>query len=137
MAVLLVGTGAVWLAVHYSVGAGTGGLPHPIEAWCLRVHGLAAFGGLFVLGALAASHMPQGWRLSLRRGWAQQRLTGTVLCALGALLVLTGYMLYYFAPEDVRPPLGWVHAGLGLAMTLLVFGHRRAVSGGAAARSPE
>jgi hypothetical protein len=129
VAAVLVVTGIVWLAVHYSIGAGAGGLPHPVEAWCIRLHGLAAFGGLFLLGALAAAHVPQGWRLSLRRGWDRQRLTGTLLCALGALLALTGYLLYYFAPEEVRPALGWVHAVVGMAMALLVFGHRRAASG--------
>jgi len=50
-AVLLL-TGGLWLLVHYSVGAGAGALPHPLEAWSLRLHGLAAFAGLFVLGVL-------------------------------------------------------------------------------------
>lgn len=118
-------SGVVWLALHYSLGGGAGGLPHPLEAWSLRLHGLAAFGGLFVLGALAAAHIPQGWRLSQRRRWAGQRLSGLTLCALAALLVLTGYLLFYFAPEAVRPALGWLHAAVGLAMAVLLLAHRR------------
>ena len=118
-------TGLVWLALHYSVGAGTGELPHPLEAWCLRLHGLAAMAGVFLLGALAAAHVPQGWRLSRRWHLAGQKRTGLLLCALAALLVLSGYLLYYFAPEDMRPALGWTHAGLGVAMAAVVLWHRR------------
>jgi hypothetical protein len=122
---LLLGIGALWLAVHYSVGAGAGELPHPLEAWSLRLHGLAAFAGLFVLGALAAAHIPQGWRLSQRRRWAGQRGSGVLLCAMGGILVLSGYLLYYFASESVRPALGWAHAAIGLTMAVLIASHRR------------
>ena len=123
--VLLLATGGVWLGVHYGIGAGAGELPHPLEAWCLRLHGLAAFASLFVLGALAAAHVPQGWRLSHRQRWAAQRSTGLALCVLGALLAASGYLLYYFAPDAVRPALGWAHAGIGLAMAVLIATHRR------------
>ncbi|HZT55145.1 MAG TPA: DUF4405 domain-containing protein [Burkholderiaceae bacterium] len=123
--VALLLSGGIWLAVHYSVGAGAGELPHPLEAWCMRVHGLAAFCGLFTLGALAATHIPQGWRLVHRRRWSGQRRTGLMLCAAGAALALTGYALYYFAPEGVRPALGWAHAVVGVSMACLLQHHRR------------
>jgi len=122
-------TGGVWLAVHYSVGAGAGELPHPWEVWSLRLHGLAAFAGAFVLGTLAAAHVPQGWRLGRRRRWAGQRTSGAVLSAIGAALVLSGYLLFYFASESVRPALGWAHAGVGTAMGLLLAAHRRGAQG--------
>jgi len=122
---LLLVTGTVWLAVHYSVGAGAGEVPHPLEAWSLRLHGLAAFAGLFMLGALAAAHIPQGWRLSQRRRWAGQRSSGVMLCVIGGLLALSGYLLFYFASEAVRPALGWAHAAIGLTMAALIASHRR------------
>ena len=125
-AVLLL-TGAVWLGVHYSIGAGAGDLPHPLEVWSLRLHGLAAFAGLFVLGLLAAAHIPQGWRLSHRRRWAGQRSSGVLLCVAGGALAASGYLLFYFAPDAVRPALGWVHTAIGVAMGLLIAGHRRGV----------
>lgn len=118
-------TGILWLLVHYGLGAGAGELPHPLEGWSLRLHGLAAFVSLFVLGALAASHMPQGWRMSRRRHWAGQRRTGLGLCLLAGALVLSAYLLYYFAPESVRPALGGVHSALGIAMALLLAFHRK------------
>ena len=122
---MLLVTGTVWLAVHYSVGAGAGELPHPLEVWSLRLHGLAAFAGLFMLGALAAAHIPQGWRLSQRRRWAGQRSSGVMLCVIGGLLALSGYLLFYFASEAVRPALGWAHAAIGLTMAALIASHRR------------
>ena len=122
---LLLATGGLWLAVHYSVGAGADALPHPLEAWVLRLHGLAAFAALFMLGVLAAGHIPQGWRLSQRRRWAVQRSSGTLLCVIGALLAASGYALFYFASEAVRPALGWAHAFVGVTMVLLIASHRR------------
>src|SRR5882672_1907552 len=101
--VLLLVTGVAWLVLHYAPGAGAGELPHPLEAWMIRLHGLAAFGGLFMLGVIAGSHLPHGWRMSARHRWAHQRGSGLTLCLLGAALALSGYLLYYFAPESLRP----------------------------------
>ena len=56
---LLLLTGAVWLALHYGRGDE---LPLSAEAWALRLHGAAAFAALFMLGVLAAAHVPHGWR---------------------------------------------------------------------------
>lgn len=123
--VLLLATGVLWLAVHYGIGAGAGELPHPLEAWAMRLHGLAGFGALFVFGALAAQHIPHGWRMTARQRYASQRGSGLALCTFAALLALSGYALYYFAPEGVRPALGWAHAGIGLALGVLLLAHRR------------
>ena len=122
---LLVVTGLAWLMVHYGVGAGVGELPHPAEAWLMRVHGLAAYAGLFVLGVVAAGHIPQGWRIAGRHRWAGQRGSGITLCAIATLLALTGYLLNYFAPENIRPALGWAHALSGLTMGVMMASHRR------------
>ncbi|HSI48478.1 MAG TPA: DUF4405 domain-containing protein [Ideonella sp.] len=125
---LLLLTGIVWLGVHYSIGAGTGELPHPLEVWCIRLHGAAAFAGLFVLGVLGGNHIPAGWRVTHhhRRGArGMQRSTGIGLVALATLMVGTGYALYYFTPEEWRPAMGWLHAGAGFAMAALALLHRR------------
>lgn len=133
----LTATGLAWLGLHYTVGAGTGALPHPIEVWLLRLHGAAGFAGLFFAGVLAARHVPRGWhmtrihpRLRLRLG--PQRQTGLALSAMGALLAASGYLLYYFAPEDLRPALGWAHAAIGTALAALLPAHalRRGIGTG-------
>lgn len=121
---MLLLSGLAWLAVHYGVGAGAGRLPHPAEAWLMRLHGLAAFAALLLLGAIAAAHVPAGWRITSEGGWPGRRGSGVVLCTLAGLLVLTGYMLYYFAPEPVRPALGWIHAAAGVGMAVVLGVHR-------------
>ena len=132
---ILLASGAVWLAVHYLWGAGADLLPHPLEAWMMRLHGAAGFAGLFVAGILGAAHIPQGWRMTTRiPHWrdskANQRRTGIALSVLGGAGILSAYWLYYFAPETIRPALGWVHAAVGLVMGLLLplHGWRKASS---------
>ena len=50
-----------------------------------------------------------------------------------ALLASSGYALYYFAPESVRPALGWAHAVVGTAMALLLVWHGRCARQGRSA----
>ena len=121
--ILLLASGVFWLLLHY--GRGGEALPSPLEPWTMRLHGLAAFAALFAFGALAGSHIPQGWRFSHRMRWAQQRGSGVALCALAAALAVTGYLLYYFAPDPIRPALGWLHIALGGTMVVVVATHRR------------
>jgi len=120
-------SGSAWLAVHYLVGAGAAedALPHPAEAWLMRLHGLGVFAGLFVSGLLAGGHVGHGWRHTRRHGRRGRRLGGLLLCAVLALLVASGYALYYLVPEGARAWVGWVHAGLGLSLTAGVFWHAR------------
>ena len=140
-ALLLAFTGVAWLAVHYGVGAGAGELPHPAEAWLVKLHGAAGFAALFMLGVLATVHLPRGWKITnpdahhahgspqeghaLEASLRSHRRTGIALSTLASLLVLSGYALYYFAPEPLRPALGWVHAGAGLAMAGIGLWHAR------------
>jgi len=120
---VLLATGVVWLALHY--GRRDDSLPSALEPWAMRLHGLAALAVVFTFGTLAASHIPQGWRWTHRLRWAHQRSTGVTLCTLAGALVLTGYLLYYFAPDNVRPALGSLHSILGAAMAAVVAVHRR------------
>jgi hypothetical protein len=115
----LAATGLAWLAVHYSVGAGAGELPHRAEAWLMKLHGAAMMAALFFFGSLVSGHAPRGWRMG------RQRRLGLALWAAVALLVGSGYALYYFAPEPVRPALGWAHSGAGIALLGMLWRHRR------------
>ena len=120
--IVLLLSGVAWLTIHY--GRAADALPAPLEAWLMRLHGLASFAALFVFGALAAGHVPQGWRFTGRGAKVGQRNTGIALCVLAATLALTGYLLYYFAPDSIRPGIGWLHSGLGATMAGLVLVHR-------------
>ncbi len=128
VATLLGLSGAAWLVLHYGFGAGAGDLPHPAEASLMRLHGAAAFLALFMVGVMVGHHVPAGWRITQRRRQAGQRGTGLALCGLFAVSTVTAYLLYYFAPESLRPALGWVHAGAASLMTAAgaVHGRHRA-----------
>ena len=123
--VALLASGGAWLALHYRQGVAVDVLPHPLEPWLMRLQGLAAFAALFVMGLLCAVHLPQGWRLSARPRHAGQRGTGLAMALLLLLLALTGWQLYYLAPESIRPGLGWLHSALGAIVGALLVMHRR------------
>lgn len=116
-------SGVAWLAVHYLYGGGRADmLPHPAEPWLMRVHGLAGFLALFVLGSISALHVPRGWRRGIR-----VRSALVVLAAWG-LTLFSAYLLYYFPSEALHPFIGWGHAGVALALWLAIFAHRRHLS---------
>lgn len=122
---LLLASGAAWLGLHFVVAAE--GLPHPGEAWAMKLHGAAAMLALFVFGALAGGHLRHGWQLTQRHGHGlrRQRGLGVALAGLAALLAASGHALYYWVPEGARDAVGWAHAGAGFAMALLLLVHRR------------
>lgn len=122
---LLILTGLPWLALHYTVGAGAGELPHPLETWLMRVHGLAAFAGLFMFGVIAGVHIPRGWRMSARLRWANQRALGLIVTTLCGALALSAYAMFYLLPEDWHAPVGWGHAVLGLLLVVALPLHVR------------
>jgi len=122
-ALSLLATGLAWLPVHHYWGAGAGELPHPVEPWLVRLHGLSALVGLFALGVVAASHVSRGWHLR------QRRASGLAVCVLAGLAVATGYALSYLVSEAWRPPVEWTHVALGACMTGLGALHRRRAMG--------
>ena len=93
-------------------------LPPARVTWA-AAHGLLAFLTLMLFGSLLPLHVRHGLRQRKNRG------TGIALCTLGALVVLSGYLLYYFAPDTLRPALGWTHSGVGVAMVVLAAFHQR------------
>jgi hypothetical protein len=128
-------TGAAWLVLHYGFAQHSefGDLPHPLEGWSLRAHGAAGFATLWILGLLWGIHIARAWPTG------RHRRTGIGMIAAGALLVLTGYLLYY-GGESVRETAAPLHWALGLASLPLALVHmrrrfhRRAIGRHAAAR---
>ena len=119
--VVLIATGAWWLAVHYE------GQLVPAwddesrrlaqEAWSMRIHGAAALVTLVCVGAMLTNHVRRGWTL------ARNRVSGVTVIATFLALTLTGYALYYLVSDQSRPPVSTVHWVLGLALAPLVAIH--------------
>lgn len=117
--VLLAGSGALWLLLHYFAQreGDFGPSPHPIEHPMLALHGAAAMLFLFVLGSLLPVHVLRG--LALQRNL----VSGYMLAAINALLIATGYGLYYASGDALREIVGLSHWIPGLAMSGLLVIH--------------
>jgi uncharacterized membrane protein len=114
-------SGAWWLCVHFAnawFAAREDEMQRLArEALALKVHGAAAFAMLLALGAMGAHHVRRGWRLQRNRG------SGSVVVGTCAVLVITGYALYYLVTEATREPVSALHWVLGLAFVPLLIVH--------------
>lgn len=105
-------TGILWLVFHYLLQRhGQFGVePHPLEAWWLTLHGASAFAALWLFGLLWGIHIRSSWRLPRRRP------SGIVLIAFFAVLIVSGYLLYYAADDGIRSVVRVAHWAVGLAL---------------------
>jgi len=117
----LIGSGIWWLGIHYAANVlavtsdEISRAGH--EAFALRVHGATAFAALFALGAMSAHHVRRGWALK------RNRLMGSMLIAEFALLILSGYALYYLVGDSTRAPVSVLHWAFGLALAPMLILH--------------
>ncbi|HEY5893286.1 MAG TPA: hypothetical protein VIT91_08660 [Chthoniobacterales bacterium] len=110
---LLLLTGAAWL---YAQGQVEDDEWRKIPPLLMKIHGGAAMAALLVLGALT-SHVTRGWKAD------KNRLSGVLLTAVSAFLILTGYGLYYTSGEELREWLSLWHAWIGFGLGLLLPAH--------------
>ncbi len=115
------GSGALWLLFHYflRVAGEFGDAAHPLEAWWLRLHGLAGFAALVAVGSVLPVHARRAWQLG------RNRRTGLAMKAWLLWLAATGYGLYYFASEANEAWLPLAHWVAGLALPLAGLLHVR------------
>jgi len=86
-------------------------------AYLLMIHGGATMVVLLLLGALFPLHMRRGWRAR------KNRMTGSVMVAFNAVLVVTAFGLYYSGSDVIRLATGRLHYGIGLALPILMLVH--------------
>ena len=112
-------SGVLWLIFHFFVRAKNdfGDMTHPAEPWLMKLHGGAAMIGLIVLGTLLPGHVRRAWDAK------KNRFTGSGLLALNALLIITGYALYYCAGEQTRPLISALHWIFGLVLPITIAWH--------------
>lgn len=113
-------TGAVWLIAHYVLvyDGEFGPIPHPLEFWSIAAHAAFAFASLWLFGVLWSVHIPAGWRSSRRR-WSGSAMFGVL-----ALLILSGYLLYYLGNAEMISIVAALHWAVGLACPALFLLHR-------------
>jgi hypothetical protein len=123
-------SGCGWLILHefFPRSSDFGPSANPWEPVVLRLHGWLAVAGTFLLGWISAQHIAGRWARF------RTRPSGPVLAGLAAVLVLTGYALYY-TTDSVHASASVTHEILGAAAVLLALGHWRRNGAGAARRT--
>jgi hypothetical protein len=111
-------SGAAWLVLHIAFAQQTpfGPLPNPWEAPLMRGHGVLAVGGVFLLGWIVGGHTLERW------GSARNRLSGLALTGSAALLVASGYALYY-TTGSLHEVAFRTHEWLGAGSLLAALAH--------------
>jgi hypothetical protein len=112
-------SGAAWLLLHYygQQPGSFGPEMNPLEPWMMKLHGLVLIPALLGIGGMLVAHIPKGW------AYVHQRAAGIALCAVLAILIASGYMLYYVGDETVRDRTSMAHWVVGLALPAVFLWH--------------
>jgi hypothetical protein len=105
-------TGASWLLADWQKNISGDEIWQQTVAYLLMVHGGAAMATLLLLGALIPVHGLRAWRSK------KNRVSGSVMVTLNAVLIVTAFGLYYLGSETVRPWMSWIHIAAGLSLSL-------------------
>jgi outer membrane biogenesis lipoprotein LolB len=106
-------TGTAWLAVDRLKPSDLTETWQKREAYLLMLHGGAAMLMLLLLGAIIPMHAAVAWR----RG--RNRVTGSMMLASNAVLIVTAFALYYCGSEAWRHQASLLHIGFGLGLPAL------------------
>lgn len=88
-----------------------------LKPWSLKLHGAAAMAFLVALGILIPTHIKRAWQAR------RNRVNGAFFVTVMAILVLTGYGLYYCGDEQWRNTASNIHLVLGFASPVLLVWH--------------
>lgn len=112
-------SGSAWLLLHYfgQTKGEFGPETNPVEPWMMKAHGLFLIPALLGIGGMFVAHIPRGW------SHLRQRVAGIALCVTLALLIGSGYLLYYVGDEAARGWTSFVHWGIGLGLPAIFLWH--------------
>lgn len=119
--VVLVATGALWLYAEYLYAPLDDGLqPHELKHYAMQVHAALALLFVWLAGTLAHHHMQAAWRQN------RNRATGALMTVTVAVLVASGYGLWYFGGETLRQWTEIAHwvSGFGIVLALALHAAR-------------
>lgn len=101
-----------WFVMEGEYGAVT----HPLQFTALQIHGASAFCFMLMVGFFLGAHVPHKWAL------IGKNKIGSMLILVSFFMVLSAYLLYYIAEDEVRFVLAYAHLAVGflLPFTLLI-----------------
>jgi cytochrome b561 len=112
---LLFFSGAAWAYWNYLRASGD--FEVSAKAWAMKIHGAAAMAVLVLIGMLLSVHVRFAWRAR------RNRTNGSIFLGVFAVLIITGYGLYYAGGERLRAWTSWIHLAVGLALPILLVIH--------------
>ncbi|WP_439923337.1 hypothetical protein [Nitrobacter sp. JJSN] len=110
-------SGAVWLLADWQKEFSTGEIWQQVAANMLMIHGGTAMLALLLLGALIPIHLLRAWRSR------KNRISGSLVVTINAVLITTAFGLYYLGSEALRPWMSWIHLAAGCSVVLLLPVH--------------
>jgi cation transport ATPase len=113
---LLFLSGVGWAYWNY-LAASAGDFGTSAKTWAMKIHGAAAMAILVLIGMLLSAHVRFAWRAR------RNRANGSIFLSAFAVLIITGYGLYYAGGERLRAWTSWIHLAVGLALPILLLMH--------------
>jgi len=112
-------SGALWLALDqfFTSRGPFGKTPHPWEGPVVLLHGIIAVASLYLLGWISAQHVTHWWPKRLRR------VSGICLCAFLAVLIVSGFALFFITDDHWQSIAAVVHEISGLVLTPIAVQH--------------
>jgi hypothetical protein len=112
-------SGCLWLMLDqfFARRGQFGPMPHPWQPAILMIHGVVAIIGMYLLGWVTARHVLNLWPGRLRR------VSGAALAAFLALLVVSGFALFFMSDDRWQRAAALSHDALGLLVTLFGIQH--------------
>ena len=108
-------SGIAWIVLGFAVDAED--FTDPLRLWrhrALVLHGVAAYGLVWLVGSLLPQHQWGGWQARRNRG------SGGVLSTALLLLAISGLLLYYPPQDNWRDASSLLHQAVGLLLLMLL-----------------
>lgn len=94
----------------FLVDSGLGPEPSPFHKWWMQIHATIGLSFLVLFGYLLHAHVRPAWRLGHRR------VSGFFLTAGLVFLMMTVPFLFYWANEEFKDKVEFLHTYVGLSM---------------------
>ena len=110
-------TGCAWLFADWQKRIAGDDVWQASAAWLLMLHGGGAMVTLLLLGALVPVHAHRAWRAK------KNRISGSAMITLNALLIASAFGLYYVGSEIARPWISNFHIIAGFCLPAVALMH--------------
>jgi hypothetical protein len=107
----------LWLDQFAAQRGPFGKTPHPLEPPLLLAHGVAGVASLYLFGWIGARHALRWWAGGLRRA------SGGWLAAVAAVLIVSGFALFFVSSDAWQRYCAGTHDVLGIAITVFAIQH--------------